>query len=142
MSTMPASLEIFYSSAATNESLHYELEKHRSWLKHEGFIITWQMRQIIASTNLADVFNRPLNIASVLLLLISANFVASDYCSSIEMRRVMQWHGTNSEPLSYSVPGYLEYPLSTQSGEPFLLFDIHPFQFARVELIIYLKVLR
>src|SRR5450755_470483 len=141
MSAMPASLEIFSSSAATDELLHYELKKHRSWLKHEAFIITWHMRQIIAGTNLAEVFNRPLNIASILLLLISANFVASDYCCSTEMRRVMQWHGINSEPLSYSVPGYLEYPLSTQSGEPFLLFDIHPFQFARVKLIIFLKVL-
>jgi tetratricopeptide (TPR) repeat protein len=95
MSTIPTPIEVFYSYADADEPLRHEMEKHLSLLRREGLIATWHKRQIIAGTDWAETLDRHLNTASVILLLISANFVASDYCYGREMQRAMQRHYAN-----------------------------------------------
>lgn len=95
MSDRQVSVEVFLSYAPEDESLCLELEKHLSLLKREGLIAIWHKRQIVAGTNWTKEIDQHLSTASVILLLLSANFVASDYSYGVEMQRAMQRHEAN-----------------------------------------------
>lgn len=58
--------------------------------KRQGLISAWHNRQITAGTNWAQEIDTHLNNASVILLLISSDFLASDYCYGIEMKRALE----------------------------------------------------
>lgn len=81
---------IFYSYAHEDESLREELETHLSLLKRQGLLSEWHDRQIRAGQKWADEISTHLDTADVILLLVSANFLASDYCWSQEMRRALE----------------------------------------------------
>lgn len=88
-------LTLFYSYAYEDETLRNELEKHLSLLQRKGLIATWHDRQIVPGTDWAQAIDTHLNTASVILLLISPDFFASDYCYSIEMQRALERHEAN-----------------------------------------------
>lgn len=90
MTVLPTPIEVFYSYADADESLCIELDKHLSLLKHEGLITTWYKRQITAGSNWKTLASSHLNTASIILLLISADFLASDYCYSTEMQHALE----------------------------------------------------
>jgi hypothetical protein len=85
-------IEIFCSYAHEDESQLQKLETHLSMLKRQGLISTWHDRQITAGTEWAQSVDAHLNSASVILLLISPDFIASDYCYGIEMTRALKRH--------------------------------------------------
>ena len=90
---MPSTpIEIFYSYAHEDEILRNELEKHLKLLKREGVISNWHDRQIGAGTEWANQIDAHLESARIILLLISADFIASDYCWDVEMKRAMERH--------------------------------------------------
>src|SRR5712692_7378829 len=88
-------ISIFCSFAPEDEQLLLKLETHLSLLKRQKLISTWHRRQIIPGTDWAQAIDSHLNSASVILLLISADFLASDYCYGIEMERALQRHQAN-----------------------------------------------
>ena len=90
--TQPASIEVFYSYAHEDEELVKELRKHLSILKRQGVIRDWYDREITAGTEWKGQIDQHLNSAGVILLLISADFLASDYCYDVEMRRALERH--------------------------------------------------
>ena len=93
---MPDSpIEVFYSYAHEDESLRAELEKHLSLLKRQRLIAGWHDRQILAGTDWSQAIDTHLERASVILLLVSADFLASDYCYGIEMERALERHQAN-----------------------------------------------
>lgn len=55
-------------------------------------IKAWHDREISAGTEWANAIDENLNAADVILLLVSANFLASDYCYDIELKRAMERH--------------------------------------------------
>ena len=61
-------------------------------MRRQGFIEEWNDREIRAGTDWALTINVRLNTASMILLLISSDFLASDYCYSIEMQRALERH--------------------------------------------------
>ena len=83
-------IEIFYSYSHRDTKLRDELEKHLSILKRQGHIEAWHDRQISAGREWAGDIDKKLNSADLILLLISADFLASDYCYDIEMKRAME----------------------------------------------------
>jgi predicted ATPase len=85
-------LELFYSYAHTDERWRKRLEIHLSNLQRQGFIVAWHDRNISAGTTWANEIDAHLNTAQIILLLISPDFIASDYCYSIEMKRAMERH--------------------------------------------------
>ena len=87
-----SAVTLFYSYAREDELLRAQLEKHLSSLRREGLIADWHDRQIVAGTDWAYAVNEHLKAASVILLLISSYFMASDYCSSIEMQQALERH--------------------------------------------------
>ena len=64
-------------------------------LKRQGLIVTWYHRQITAGTDWTQAIDTHLNSASVILLLISPDFFASDYCYGTEMTRALERHQAN-----------------------------------------------
>lgn len=85
-------VEIFCCYAHADESWMRKLEIHLSLLKREGLISLWHDRQILAGNEWARDIDEHLETASIILLLISADFLASDYCYDIEMQRALERH--------------------------------------------------
>jgi tetratricopeptide (TPR) repeat protein len=92
MMSKPEPISMFISYAHEDEPLRKELEKHLSLLQRQGLVSTWQDRQITAGTKWAQEIDEHLKSASIILLLISADFLASDYCSGVEMNRALERH--------------------------------------------------
>lgn len=88
------SVEVFYSYAHEDEKLRDELKKHLSNLKRQGVITDWYDRDISAGNEWNDEIEQHINSASVILLLISPDFMDSDYINDVEVKRVMERHGS------------------------------------------------
>src|SRR5437660_849909 len=89
-------VEVFYSYAHKDEDLRNELDKHLKSLQRQGFITLWHDRKIVAGTEWAHTIDDHLTNASIILLLISPDFMASDYCYDIEMKHALEQHYTNN----------------------------------------------
>jgi TIR domain len=63
-----------------------------SGLKREGYDSIWHDRKIGAGEEWAGKIDDHLDTAQIILLLISADFVASDYCYDIEMKQALVRH--------------------------------------------------
>src|SRR5262245_33843325 len=85
-------VKVFYSYAHEDEDLREELEKHFSALRRAGFIDGWHKRQISAGAEWKDMIDEHLEAAGIILLLVSSDFLASDYCYDEEMKRAMERH--------------------------------------------------
>lgn len=85
-------IEVFFSYAHEDEKLRDELEKHLKFLQRQGVIKAWHDREISAGTEWAGEIDVHMNTANIILLLISADFLASDYCYDIELTRAMERH--------------------------------------------------
>jgi hypothetical protein len=83
---------LFFSYSHADENLRDQLEKHLVGLQRQGIISSWHDRRITAGTELADAIDSHLDAADVILLLISPDFIASDYCYEREMNRAMERH--------------------------------------------------
>src|SRR5579859_6562879 len=90
MSIQP--VELFYSYAHEDELLRNELDKHLSILHRQGLISPWHDRQIVGGQDWEKTIDTHLETASLILLLISPDFVASDYCYGVEMTRALERH--------------------------------------------------
>src|SRR5262249_42041414 len=83
-------LEVFCSYAHKDEALRQELEHHPTVFSRQGKAPLWYARRIAAGTDWAEAIDTHLETASLILLLISADFLASQYCYGIEMRRALE----------------------------------------------------
>src|SRR6266581_7386186 len=93
MTSVPTkAVEVFYSYAHEDEGLRNKLVEHLSTLRRQGFITEWHDRQIRAGTDWTQEIDTHLNTASIILLLISSSFIASDYCYGIELQRALERH--------------------------------------------------
>ncbi|WP_236065130.1 toll/interleukin-1 receptor domain-containing protein [Reticulibacter mediterranei] len=86
------SIHIFYAYAHEDEALRKALETHLSALKHQGLITDWFDRNITAGEQWITQTQTHLQVADIILLLISPSFFASEYCSSFEMKQAIQRH--------------------------------------------------
>jgi hypothetical protein len=86
------SIEVFFSYSHRDESMRDELEKHLALLKRAKVIASWHDRRIAAGDLWAGEIDEHLTAAHVILLLISADFLASDYCYGVEMDKALERH--------------------------------------------------
>lgn len=85
-------LELFYCYDRKDEGLRERLETHLKLMQRTGLIEEWHDRKIGASEEWEDEINQHLESAPIILLLVSANFLASDYVWDVEMKRAMERH--------------------------------------------------
>jgi hypothetical protein len=85
-------IEVFFSYSHRDERLRNELEKHLALLKRSAAIAAWHDRKIIPGENVDQAIDHRLEHAKLILLLISSDFLSSDYCYSTEMQRAMELH--------------------------------------------------
>jgi len=83
-------IKLFFSYSHADEQLRNELEKHLSLLKREGTISTWHDRCIAAGGHIDQEISEELEASQIILLLISSDFIASDYCYEREMMRALE----------------------------------------------------
>src|ERR1019366_5294881 len=83
---------LFFSYSHADESMRDQLERHLSALKHQGLIEAWHDRRIPAGRIFDAEIDSHLESADIILLLVSSDFLASEYCYDREMKRAMERH--------------------------------------------------
>ncbi len=89
---MASPIEVYYSYAHEDEPLLKQLDKHLSILKRQGVISGWSDRIISPGTEWEREIDKHLTTAQIILLLISPDFMASEYCYGVEMKHAMERH--------------------------------------------------
>ena len=84
--------KLFFSYSHKDETLRDFLATHLALLKRQGVLNEWHDRRIGAGAEWGKAIDENLEAADIILLLVSADFLASDYCYDIEMNRAMARH--------------------------------------------------
>jgi len=87
-----SAIEVFTSYSHNDEALRDDFAKHLKVLQREGIIKTWHDREISAGSEWEKQINLNLQRARIILLLVSADFIASDYCWDVEVKQAMDRH--------------------------------------------------
>jgi hypothetical protein len=85
-------LRLFYCYSHADELLRTELQKYLSVLRRNKVISDWSDRRISGGTEWEGAIDENLKNAQIILLLISADFLNSDYCWDVEMKHAMLMH--------------------------------------------------
>ena len=88
-------LSAFISYSHEDEALRAEMETHLKLLKRQGLLDLWSDRCILAGSDWQKQIDEGLESADLILLLVSADFIASDYCWGVELKRAMERHAGN-----------------------------------------------
>lgn len=94
---MPA--RVFMSYSHKDEELRDQLEVQLAMLKRQGLIEVWHDRRLLAGDHLDWTISAELDQADIILLLVSPDFLASDYCYKIEKARALERHREGSARL-------------------------------------------
>ncbi len=89
---MASTIEIFCCYARNDQSFLKHLRKHLTLFQKQGLINLWYDVDICPGTNWEEEIQKHLETAQIVLLLISPDFIASDYCYSKEMKRALERH--------------------------------------------------
>ena len=81
---------VVFSYSHIDEALRDQIETQLAMLKRQGVIDTWHDRRIGAGDDFADVIDHHIDSDDIILLLVSSDFLASDYCYNREMTRAME----------------------------------------------------
>ena len=85
-------IELFLSYSHKDEDLRKKLETHLMSLQHQNVIRTWHDGKISPGAEWEKEIHANLERAQIILLLISADFIASKYCYGVELSRALERH--------------------------------------------------
>ncbi len=85
-------LELFYCYARKDQALRDELDIHLAGLHRSKSITSWYDAMIVPGEDWEQEIEAHLNTTSIILLLVSSDFIKSDYCYGREMRRAIERH--------------------------------------------------
>jgi internalin A len=83
---------VFFSYSHKDELLRDQLETHLKLMQREGLLATWHDRKIMPGSEWDGEINSYLSGARIILLLTSADFLASDYCWGTEVTMALERH--------------------------------------------------
>ena len=83
---------VFFSYCHADEALRDQIEKQLSVLKRQGVVETWHDRRIEAGQEIDAAITEHLELDDIILLLVSPDFLNSDYCYDKEMIRAIERH--------------------------------------------------
>jgi hypothetical protein len=129
----PASAQpvsIFYAYSHKDEALKERLDAHLAILRRQGFISTWHDRKIGPGQEWAQEIYEQLDSADLILILISANFIASDYCYDREMKRALERHTARKarvipiilKPVLWRIAQFARLQALPRDGKPIVLW--------------------
>jgi hypothetical protein len=129
MNTLP--INLFYVYSANDDGLRNELEKHLSLLRRQNIIADWHFRKISGGKEWEGQINKYLNGAGIILLLVSPDFMYSDYCYDIEMKRAIQLHEAGTarvvpvilRPVDWSSALFGKLQALPKDGKPITKWD-------------------
>ncbi len=93
---MASPLEVFCCYAREDQEMLKQLKKHLASLERGGQIKLWSDTDLNAGVEWEQELHTHLERADLILLLISPDFMNSDYCYSIEMGRAIERHEQGS----------------------------------------------
>ncbi len=131
---------LVFSYSHVDELLRNELETHLTGLKRQGLIDTWHDRRIKAGQEFANQIDQHFENADIVLLLVSPDFIASDYCYNIEMTKSLARHESKEAiviPVILRPCDWHELPFgklmaATKDGKPIVHFPTHDDGFLEV----------
>src|SRR6266567_4911620 len=85
-------VEIFLCYAHEDEPLLNKLKTHLRPMQRQELIDIWHDREIHAGEEWVSEIDIHLKTAQIILLLISPDFMDSDYCYGVEMKRAIERH--------------------------------------------------
>lgn len=86
---------VFISFSHKDDQYRNELENHLSILKRKNLIDTWSDRRLLGGDNWGNIIATELLEAKIILLLVSVDFLASNYCYDVEMLAAMERNSKN-----------------------------------------------
>jgi len=89
-------LNVFISYSHKDEAFKEALDTHLTMLKRSDKIATWNDRAILAGTEWDNEIKQQLANAHIIVLLVSASFLASDYIWKEELSHAMQRHNNGT----------------------------------------------
>src|SRR5712671_2015877 len=94
MPALPQALRMFVSAAASgeDEALWRKLETQLAILRKQGLIEIWDKGDIAAGADQIRAADTRLEAADIIVLLISPDFLASDFAGGVELKRALARH--------------------------------------------------
>src|SRR5712691_2268019 len=125
--------KIFFCYAHEDEALLNKLKTHLRPLQRQGLIDVWYDRDIRAGTDWEQQIKAQLNTAQIILLLVSPDFMDSDYCYGIEMKRALERHEAKEaqvipiilRPVHWEDAPFRKLQVLPTDGKPITLWPNH-----------------
>lgn len=119
-------IKVFLSYAHADEEYKKELDKHLAVQRKSGKIETWNDRKLVAGTHIHEEIDEKLVEADLIILLLSSDFFASDYCYGKEMTKALELNEQGQNiviPVIVRTCDWLESPLKDivalpEDGQP------------------------
>lgn len=92
-------ISVFISYSHEDEMYKDKLEKHLSILKRNNIIETWHDRKIVPGQEWNKKILEELESAQIILLLVSVDFLNSNFCYDIEIKRAVERHNNGEAVL-------------------------------------------
>ncbi len=86
------SMKCFISYSHKDDDLRKSLEEHLSPLRREKLLVCWRDIDILAGNEIDTEINEELEKSQIILLLVSASFINSEYCYGKEMKYAIKRH--------------------------------------------------
>ncbi len=124
-------IELFYCYAEKDRALLNKLDQHLIGLRSAHLITLWHEGTISPGMSKKQEIETHLRHASVILLLISADFLQSDYYSSQALAQAIERHRAGNayvvpillRPVDYSGTPFAELPMLPSDGRPVTLWS-------------------
>src|SRR3954467_8205178 len=113
---------VFYSYSHADIKMLEKLRKHMAMLRRQGLIAEWYDRAIEAGSEWRQEIEQELEAADVILLLVSADFLPSEFGYEEEMSRAIE-RARGGEAL---LIGVLLRPVDNWASTPFAGFQVVP----------------
>ncbi len=133
LSQSSETVNIFFSLAPEpqDRTLFEKLRTHLSALRRQGLIDLWYDSEIVAGSNVRDSIQSYIRTADIIVLLISADFFASDQCVEVEMAYALEQYATRAahvipvllRPAEWSGFSLEQYSPLPANGEPVSIWD-------------------
>ena len=89
-----SALKVFISYSHADEMLKAELIKHLEPLRKLGIIETWHDRMLKAGEDWNKQISGNLEVADLIILMVSIDFINSAYCYDVELEKALERHSS------------------------------------------------